>query len=130
MRMASRRCIPGDGYRRASPNVLLCRRLAFPPAAKRHPALRRTQLTRGPPVPPFRLMAVLAHPDDESLGFGGALVRYGNEGIETSLVTATLGQKGRYRGLPPSDPGHPGTERIAAMREAELRAACEVIGIR
>jgi LmbE family N-acetylglucosaminyl deacetylase len=73
---------------------------------------------------------VLAHPDDESLGFGGALVRYGSEGIETSLVTATLGQKGRYRGLPPSDPAHPGTERIAAMREAELRAACEVIGIR
>jgi len=75
-------------------------------------------------------MAVLAHPDDESLGFGGVLVRYAAEGVETSVVTATMGQRGRYRGIPPTDPSHPGTERIATIREAELRAACEVLGVR
>ena len=37
----------------------------------------------------LRLMCVLAHPDDESLGNGGALAKYAAEGIETYLVTAT-----------------------------------------
>jgi len=31
----------------------------------------------------LRLMGVLAHPDDESLGFGGTLAKYAAEGIES-----------------------------------------------
>jgi hypothetical protein len=30
-----------------------------------------------------RLLAVLAHPDDESLGFGGTLAKYAAEGVGT-----------------------------------------------
>ena len=41
---------------------------------------------------PLKLMAVLAHPDDESLGIGGTLARYAGEGVETYLVTATRGE--------------------------------------
>ena len=78
---------------------------------------------------PLRLMAVLAHPDDESLGFGGALARYAAEGVETYLVTATLGQRGRFRGQPPG-PGHPGPERLAEIREGELRCAARALGVR
>jgi LmbE family N-acetylglucosaminyl deacetylase len=78
----------------------------------------------------LRLLAVLAHPDDESLGFGGTLVHYGAEGVETHLVTATLGQGGRFRGHPPGAAEHPGPGALAAIRERELRAACEVIGLR
>ncbi len=74
-------------------------------------------------------MAVLAHPDDESLGFGGALARYAAEGVETYLVTATLGQRGRFRGTPPG-PGHPGPEKMAEIREAELRGAVAALGVR
>ena len=44
----------------------------------------------------LKLMAVLAHPDDESLGIGGTLVRYAQEGVETYLVTATRGERGRF----------------------------------
>ena len=44
----------------------------------------------------LRLLAVLAHPDDESLGFGGTLARYAAEGVETYLVTATRGERGRF----------------------------------
>lgn len=77
-----------------------------------------------------RLMAVLAHPDDESLGFGGTLAKYVSEGVECALVTATRGQAGRYRGLPQSHPEHPGAERLAEIREAELRAAAAALGIR
>jgi LmbE family N-acetylglucosaminyl deacetylase len=32
---------------------------------------------------PLRLMCVLAHSDDESLGMGGILAKYAAEGIET-----------------------------------------------
>jgi len=44
----------------------------------------------------LKLMAVLAHPDDESLGSGGILAKYAAEGIETSLVTATRGERGWF----------------------------------
>jgi LmbE family N-acetylglucosaminyl deacetylase len=77
---------------------------------------------------PLRLMAVLAHPDDESLGFGGTLARYAAEGVHTSVVTATRGEAGRYRGLGPGD-GHPGAEALGRIREGELRAACGVLGV-
>ena len=46
---------------------------------------------------PLKLMAVLAHPDDESLGIGGTLAKYAGEGVETYLVTATRGERGRFR---------------------------------
>jgi LmbE family N-acetylglucosaminyl deacetylase len=81
-------------------------------------------------TPPLRLLAVLAHPDDESLGFGGTIARYAAEGVETFVLTATRGQSGRFRGIPKGDPGHPGPEALARIREGELRAAVEVLGIR
>lgn len=78
--------------------------------------------------PPLRLLAVLAHPDDETLGFGGVFARYAAEGVETSLVTATRGDAGRYRGVK-DGPEHPGPEKLARIREGELRAAAQVLGI-
>lgn len=77
-----------------------------------------------------RLMAVLAHPDDESLGFGGTLAKYASEGVEVCLLTATRGDSGRYRGRPPGDPQHPGQSALGKIRETELRAAASVLGIR
>lgn len=78
----------------------------------------------------MKLMAVLAHPDDESLGFGGALAKYAAEGVEVSLVTATRGDAGRYRGHRRGESGHPGAAALAQIREAELRAAASVLGVR
>ena len=77
----------------------------------------------------FRLMAVLAHPDDESLGIGGTLAKYASEGVETFVVTATRGENGRYRGHR-GDEHHPGPQQLAEIRESELRAAASVLGIR
>jgi LmbE family N-acetylglucosaminyl deacetylase len=76
-----------------------------------------------------RLMAVLAHPDDESLGVGGTLAKYASEGIDVFLLTATRGDGGRYHGHPPGDPQHPGSSSLANIRESELRAAASVLGI-
>jgi len=45
-----------------------------------------------------KLMAVLAHPDDESLGVGGALAKCASGGVEVFLLTATRGDGGRYHG--------------------------------
>jgi LmbE family N-acetylglucosaminyl deacetylase len=81
-------------------------------------------------MPASRLMAVLAHPDDESLGFGGTLAKYASEGVEVSLLTATRGDGGRYRGHRSGDPQHPGSAALAIIREKELRAAAAVLGIR
>jgi LmbE family N-acetylglucosaminyl deacetylase len=77
-----------------------------------------------------RLMAVLAHPDDESLGLGGTLARYASAGADVFLVTATRGDGGRFRGLRPGDARHPGSEALARIREAELRAAAATLGVR
>jgi LmbE family N-acetylglucosaminyl deacetylase len=77
-----------------------------------------------------RLMAVLAHPDDECLGVGGTLAKYASEGVDVFLLTATRGDNGRYHGLRPQDDQHPGSAALASLREAELRAAASVLGVR
>ena len=74
----------------------------------------------------FKLMAVLAHPDDESLGFGGTLAKYSAEGVETYLVTATRGERGRFF----SPDKKPEPAEVGQVREAELRAAAATLGIR
>ena len=71
-------------------------------------------------------MCVLAHPDDESLGTGGILARYSNEGIDTFVVTATRGERGRF-----DDKGtKPGLDVVGRTREAELRSAARELGVR
>ena len=77
----------------------------------------------------LKLLAVLAHPDDESLGVGGTLAAYASGGIEVSLLTATRGDAGQYCGRPAGQPGHPGQAELARIREAELRAAASTLGV-
>jgi len=75
---------------------------------------------------PLKLMAVLAHPDDESLGIGGTLAKYAGEGVETYLVTATRGERGRF-----GESGEkPPPDVVGRVREAELREAARVLGVR
>lgn len=74
----------------------------------------------------LRLMCILAHPDDESLGNGGMLAKYASEGVETYLITATRGE----RGWTGSERDYPGLEALGKRREAELLAAASVLGIR
>jgi LmbE family N-acetylglucosaminyl deacetylase len=74
----------------------------------------------------LKLMCVLAHPDDESLGTGGILAKYATEEVETYLVTATRGERGWFG----DESEYPGLEVLAKTREAELLAAARVLGIR
>jgi LmbE family N-acetylglucosaminyl deacetylase len=80
--------------------------------------------------PPRRLLAVLAHPDDESLGVGGTLAKYAAEGVDVFLVTATRGDAGRFFGYSRDDGRHPGRAALGDIRESELRAAASALGVR
>ncbi|GAB4525624.1 MAG: PIG-L family deacetylase [Anaerolineales bacterium] len=64
------------------------------------------------------ILAVLAHPDDESFGMGGALAHYANRGAAVHLICATRGEVGEVA------PEHlQGYQSIADLREDELRCA-------
>jgi len=73
----------------------------------------------------LKLMCILAHPDDESLGNGGILAKYAAEGVETYLVTATRGERGWFG----DERDYPGLEALGKIREVELLAAASVLGI-
>jgi LmbE family N-acetylglucosaminyl deacetylase len=73
----------------------------------------------------LKLMCVLAHPDDESLGNGGIFTKYAAEGIETHLVTATRGERGWFG----EESEHPGLEELGKIRESELYEAATVLDI-
>jgi len=75
---------------------------------------------------PLKLMCVLAHPDDESLGMGGTLAKYAAEGVETYLVTATRGEHGWFG----DENDYPGPKALGQRREAELLAAAQALGVR
>jgi len=74
----------------------------------------------------LRLMCVLAHPDDESLGTGGTLAKYAAEGVSTYLVTATRGEQGRFYDAVVS----PGADVVGQARESELLAAARELGVK
>lgn len=75
---------------------------------------------------PLRLLAVFAHPDDETFGLGPALAAWAARGVATHLVTATRGERG-WQGDPRANPG---PEELGLRREAELRAAAQTLGLR
>jgi len=76
---------------------------------------------------PLTLLAVHAHPDDESIATGGTLARYAAEGVRTVLVCCTHGEEGEIRD-PALDPVEAGP-RLGAIREQELRAAAAILGV-
>jgi LmbE family N-acetylglucosaminyl deacetylase len=70
------------------------------------------------------LLAVLAHPDDESFGMGGTLALYARRGVDVHLVCATQGEVGEM------DPEFmEGYSTIAERRQAELCCAAEKLGL-
>ena len=71
------------------------------------------------------ILAVLAHPDDETFGMGGTLALYAQRGAQVYLVCATRGEVGDV------DPQYmQGFETIAERREYELRCAAQKLGLK
>jgi LmbE family N-acetylglucosaminyl deacetylase len=71
------------------------------------------------------LLAVLAHPDDESFGLGGTLALYASRGYDVYYVCATRGEAGTV------DEVHlNGFKDTAEMRTNELMRAAKELGLK
>jgi LmbE family N-acetylglucosaminyl deacetylase len=70
------------------------------------------------------LLAVLAHPDDETFGTGGTLAHYSKLGVQVYLVCATRGEVGEV-----SPEIMEGYTSVAELREHELRCAAQILGL-
>jgi LmbE family N-acetylglucosaminyl deacetylase len=70
------------------------------------------------------LLAVLAHPDDETFAMGGTLALYAQRGAAVHLVCATRGEAGDA-----DEQYLRGYQSIAELREAELTCAAHQLGL-
>jgi mycothiol S-conjugate amidase len=73
------------------------------------------------------LLALHAHPDDESSKGAGTMARYADEGVRVVLVCATGGEEGEILNPRMDQPGI--KEKMADLRRAELETACDLLGV-
>jgi mycothiol S-conjugate amidase len=76
----------------------------------------------------LRLMAVHAHPDDESSKGAATMARYAREGVEVLVCTLTGGERGSV--LNPKMDRPEVVANIAEIRKAEMDRAREILGVR
>ena len=79
---------------------------------------------------PARLLAVHAHPDDESLTMAGTLAGAALAGAEVTLVTATLGEEGEVIGDELQGLIAARADQLGGYRLTELAAAGAALGVR
>jgi dephospho-CoA kinase len=73
---------------------------------------------------PRALLAVFAHPDDETFGPGATLARYADAGLDVHVVCATGGEAAKHRA------GHADPAALRRHRIGELREAALALGVR
>lgn len=71
----------------------------------------------------LKLLCTTAHPDDEAWAFGGSLLRYREQGIETHVICLTRGQAATNRG----DAGS--GDELATTRTQEFYEACRLLQV-
>ncbi|MEP7214928.1 MAG: PIG-L family deacetylase [Anaerolineaceae bacterium] len=69
------------------------------------------------------VLAVIAHPDDESYSFGGTLALAALAGWRCSVLSVTSGEGGKRH-----DGGPSGRAQVGLVRERELAASCALLG--
>jgi LmbE family N-acetylglucosaminyl deacetylase len=70
------------------------------------------------------VLAIFAHPDDESIACGGTLARLADAGVRIVLLCASRGESGSI-----SDPALVPDGDLGRVREHELRQAAHVLGV-
>jgi len=78
---------------------------------------------------PSGLVAVHAHPDDETLTMGGTLAQNAAAGIPVTLVTATLGEQGEVVGPELRGLTAEHADQLGGYRLGELDDACAALGV-
>ncbi|MEX5631320.1 mycothiol conjugate amidase Mca [Parafrankia sp. FMc2] len=76
----------------------------------------------------LRLMAVHAHPDDESSKGAATMARYSHEGVEVLVVTCTGGEAGSI--LNPAMDTPANLARMPQVRQEEMERARKILGVR
>ncbi len=71
------------------------------------------------------LLLVHAHPDDESILTGGAMLHAHRDGHRVVLVTATRGEEGEVHHMEEAA----SRPRLGEIRSEELLAACTILGV-
>jgi N-acetyl-1-D-myo-inositol-2-amino-2-deoxy-alpha-D-glucopyranoside deacetylase len=78
-------------------------------------------------VSDLRVLAVHAHPDDETITMGGTLAGLAERGVATAVICCT---DGKLATIVAADlPEETTRPRLAEIREAELRDACAILGV-
>lgn len=79
---------------------------------------------------PLRILAIHAHPDDESLYTGGTLAAYHAAGAETAVLTCTLGEEGEVIGTTYAQlvGAEGGADQLGGYRIHELTKALQALG--
>ena len=80
-----------------------------------------------PPSEPLRLMAVHAHPDDESSKGAATMARYVREGAEVMVATLTGGERGDILNKAMERPDV--RENLPSIRREEMARAREILGV-
>ena len=81
-----------------------------------------------PPSEPLRLMAVHAHPDDESSKGAATMARYVREGAQVMVATLTGGERGDILNKAMERPEV--RENLPRIRREEMARAREILGVR
>lgn len=72
----------------------------------------------------MKFLFVFAHPDDETFSSGGTITKLTQNKHTVNLITATKGEAGE-----PGNPPITTREKLAEVREQELRRAAKILGI-
>lgn len=75
----------------------------------------------------LRLLAIHAHPDDESSKGAATMARYASEGHQVKVLTCTGGERGDILNPAMNKPGI--LDNIAAVRKEEMAAAAAALGV-
>lgn len=87
-------------------------------------------MTASPQTPaPLRLLAVHAHPDDESSKGAATMAMYAASGVEVMVATCTDGARGDIQNPAMESEPHPKRD-MAGARRLEMEQAAKVLGIK
>lgn len=77
----------------------------------------------------LRMVAVHAHPDDESSKGAGSTARYAREGVEVTVITCTGGERGDVLNPRLRDDPSITRETLPEIRRQEMAHAQEILGV-